>query len=62
MRTLINNIIRLAALLSVVSLISMFVSWQRVDMIAIAVDVIMLAIWISSEGENSEKSKESSQR
>lgn len=52
MRTLINNIIRFAALLSVISMISMMVGWQKADMIAISVDLIMLVIWISSEYEN----------
>lgn len=51
-RTLINNIIRFAALLSVISMISMMVGWQKADMIAISVDLIMLVIWISSEYEN----------
>lgn len=62
MRTLINNIIRLAALLSVVSLISMLMGWQNVDMLAIGVDVVMLAIWISTEYEIRGKRKDSSQR
>ena len=62
MRTLINNIIRLVALLSVVSLIAMLMGWQNVDMIAIAVDVVMLAIWISTEYEIRGKGKDSPQR
>ncbi|GJK71874.1 hypothetical protein TUM17564_39010 [Citrobacter freundii] len=51
MRTLINNIIRFAALLSVISMFSMLIGWQKVDMIAVSVDLIMVVIWISSEYE-----------
>ncbi|KLP90036.1 hypothetical protein ABF77_22810 [Enterobacter roggenkampii] len=57
MRTAINNIIRFAALLSVVSLFSMLLGWNKVDMIAISVDVIMLAIFASNEYDISDKRK-----
>lgn len=59
MGTLVNNIIRLAALLSVVSLISMLVGWKKVDVVMIAVDVVMLVIWATSEYEIMKKRKES---
>lgn len=62
MRTFINNIIRLAALLSVISMLSMLMGWQRVDMIAIAVDVIMLTIWSSNEYEIRGKSRDKPHR
>nr|DAI87042.1 MAG TPA: hypothetical protein [Caudoviricetes sp.] len=39
-------------------MLSMLMGWQRVDMIAIAVDVIMLAIWASNEYEIRGKSRD----
>lgn len=62
MRTFINNIIRIAALLSVISMLSMLMGWQRIDMIAIAVNVIMLAIWASNEYEVRGKSRDKPHR
>ncbi len=51
MSSFINNIVRLAALMSLVSLIAMLVGWKEVDVVMIAVDVVMLVIWGTSEYE-----------
>lgn len=59
MNTFINNIVRLAALMSVVSLIAMLVGWKEPDAVMIGVDVVMLVIWGTSEYELRMKRKES---
>lgn len=62
MRTFINYTIRFAALLSAVSLLSMLIGWISVDISTVSIDVIMLAIWISTEYEIRVKGKDSQQR
>lgn len=59
MGTLVNNIIRLAALLSAVSLLAMLLGWKEVNIVLVAVDVGMLVIWGTSEYELRMKRKES---
>ncbi|AEN65429.1 hypothetical protein Entas_2702 [Enterobacter soli] len=54
---LINFAIRLAALMSVVSLISMVVGWQNRDLIAISIDLIMIIIWLSHEFDMKKKNR-----
>ncbi len=60
LRTVINNIVRFVVLLSVVSLVSMLLGWNKVDMIAVSVDIIMLAIFASNEYDISDKRKNKS--
>ena len=59
MSAFINNIVRLAALMSLVSLISMLLGWQNAKEVTIAVDGVMLVIWGTSEYELRMKRKES---
>jgi len=59
MNTFINNIVRLAALMSLASLISMLLGWQSANEVMIAVDLVMLVIWGTSEYELRMKRKES---
>ncbi len=56
---LVNNIIRLAALICFISIISMLIGWKEADVSMIAMDVVMLVIWATSEYENKKKRKES---
>jgi len=51
MSSFINNIVRLAALMSLVSLIAMLLGWQSASEVMIAVDIVMIVIWGTSEYE-----------
>lgn len=57
MSKLIDFAIRLAALMSLVSLISMVVGWQKRDLIAISIDLIMIIIWLSHEFDMKKKNR-----